>query len=164
MTSKVRTVRSRGDDGMSLIEILVAIVILGVCVVALLGGTTALPVATTVHREDAQADLILRNWAEAVKAKGLVAPDKLCAPGNSNPYAFGNLTGFLPANLLTTGFTVATPDVTTWNPPPSTAWNGTTFVPCNAAGAVLARVHMTVTSANTTRPVSQSVEVVVSQS
>jgi prepilin-type N-terminal cleavage/methylation domain-containing protein len=146
---------------LTLIEVLVAIVILGVCVAALLGGTTALPVATTVHRQDAQADLILRNWAEAIKAKGLVT-SKLCAGGDFSPYAFGNLVGLLPANMSTAGFTLDPPVVMTWNPPPGTAWSGTTFLPCNSSGALLARVQLTVTSTSPTRPVSQSVEVVVS--
>jgi prepilin-type N-terminal cleavage/methylation domain-containing protein len=165
VTFKVRTLRARGDTGLTLVEILVAIVILGVCVVALLGGTTTLPVATTVHREDAQADLILRNWAEAVKAKGLVT-SKLCAPGNFSPYAFGNLlgAGLLPPTLSTTGFNLSPPDVTTWNPPPGTAWSGTVFQPCNSQGVVLANVHLAVSSADLSRPVSQSVEVVVAQS
>src|SRR5262245_26502308 len=116
MVPEVRVVRARGDDGISLAEILVTIAILGVCVAVLLGGTTALPVATTVHRRDAQADAMLRNWAEAIKAKPFTSAE-LCTHDDTNPYSVATLRGgsYLPAGFPDPGFTVSAPDVTTWD-------------------------------------------------
>jgi hypothetical protein len=156
---EVCAVRARGDEGITLAEILVSIAILGVCVVFLLGGTISLPVATTVHRQQAQADAILRNWAEAIKAKGFVDSQelaRLCTRGDSNPYAFDKLGGFLPTSLSTAGFDTDLQLVRTWNGDGSPA-----FDDCNKSNVKLVRVSLKVTATGTARPVSQSLDVVV---
>jgi hypothetical protein len=139
-------------------EILVSIVILGICVTFLLGGTASLPVAATVHRQDAQADLILRNWAEAIKAKGLTTTG-LCAADESNPYAFSQLGNYLPTptdGLSDVGFTVSPPVVTTWDGVAPVAFAG-----CDPSTAKLAKVGLTVASSGNVHAVAQTLEVVV---
>jgi hypothetical protein len=145
---------------MTLAEILVSIVILGICVAALLGGTTSLPVAATVHRRDAQADLLLRNWADAIKAKGFVNSQelaRLCTFDDSNPYAFDKLGGYLSDSLSKEGFITTLRAVATWS-----GGGNPTFDRCSKSNDVkLARVSLTVTAEGTVRPVSQSLDVVV---
>ena len=141
---------------MTFAEILVSIVILGICVTLILGGTASLPVAATVHRQDAQADLILRNWAEAIKAKGLTTAG-LCTADEGNPYALGQLESYLPtAGLSEVGFTISAPVVTTWDGVAPVAFAG-----CDASTARLAKVGLTVVSSDTVHPVAQTLEVVV---
>jgi len=156
--SNVYIVRARSEDGLTLTELLAAIVILGVCVVFLLGGTTFLPVAASTHRQDAQADAVLRNWAEAIKAKGLVA-GTICVPDASNPYSIGSLQSgsFLPSGLDLAGFEAGSPVVKTWDGTATPAFQG-----CDdSGGARFARVGLTLTSAQTVHRVSESLEVVV---
>ena len=118
----------------------------------------ALPVATTVHRRDAQADAMLRNWAEAIKAKPFTSTG-LCAADDSNPYSVASLQGgsYLPADFSRPGFSrepARREDV---------GRHGRAGIPRlrTAAGAKLARLGLTVRSADTVRPVSESLEVVV---
>jgi type II secretory pathway pseudopilin PulG len=151
---------------MTLAEILVSIVILGICIAALLGGTTSLPVAATVHRRDAQAEALLRNWADAIKAKGFVNSQelaRLCTFDDSNPYAFDKLGGYLPDHLSKDGFATSAPVVATWNEPDVATWNDgdPVFDHCNKSKVKLVRVRLTVTDTSTVRPVSQSLDVVV---
>jgi len=158
MPWEVRPVRAHGDDGLTFAEILVSIVILGVCVVFLLGGTASLPVAASTHRQDAQADTILRNWAEAIKAEGLV-PGTICAADASNPYSIGALQSgsFLPSNFSIAGFDAHAPVVQTWDGTTTPAFQG-----CDdSGGARFARVGLTLTSAQSVHGVSQSLELVV---
>jgi prepilin-type N-terminal cleavage/methylation domain-containing protein len=166
-----RPSRAHGEAGVTLPEILVSIVILGVCVVFLLGGTSALPIATSVHQEDAQADALLKQWAEAVQAKGLTTSN-LCSTGNSNPYSVQSLVN---GNFLPSGF----PAITVGGAPthnytasfthplqPVVTWTGTPTSPSNSCSAAssttFARVGLTITWIGTTRPASQSTDVVVS--
>jgi prepilin-type N-terminal cleavage/methylation domain-containing protein len=155
VTSQVHTLRARGDDGLTFTELLAAIMILGVCVVFLLGGTTFLPIAASTHRQDAQVDAMLRNWAEAVKAKGFDTSGGLCAPDTYSIDALKS-EAYLPSDFSFAGFTSSAPVVD--------IWDGSTFVRCppvSPGTAMLARVGLTLTSAQTAHPVSQSLEVVV---
>jgi len=160
MLPQVRTVRARGDVGVTLPEILVAIAILGICVAALLAGTAALPGATPIHRRDAQADAMLRNWAEAIKAKGFTSTG-MCAAGDANAYSVVSLQGgsYLPAAFPDERFTAESPVVTTWDGATAPA-----FQSCVVSGATLARVGLTVRTTDMVHPVSDSLEVVVGSS
>jgi len=152
------TPRARGDDGVTLPEILISIAILGICVTALLAGTAALPGATTIHRRDAQADAMLRNWAEAIKAKGFISTG-VCDAGDSNPYSIAALGSYLPVPFPGPGFTADPPVVKTWDGAATAA-----FQDCVATGATLARIGLTVRTTDTVHPVSDSLEVVVASS
>jgi Tfp pilus assembly protein PilV len=63
--------RGRGDAGESLVEILVAISILGVSIVALTGGLAASILDSSVHRQHATGDTIARSVAECLKDRNL---------------------------------------------------------------------------------------------
>jgi hypothetical protein len=100
------------DAGETLLELLVAVVILGTTVVAILGGILVIVESSTLHRRLAQSQHGLRSWAEQISA----APYVDCAAAAS----FG-----LPSPALPSGFT---PTVTAVR-----YWTGTSFA--NSCGS-----------------------------
>lgn len=58
----------RRDDGESLVEILVAVAILGIAFVSILTGIGTLVMGTDIHRKQSDAYVVLENAGEAVKA------------------------------------------------------------------------------------------------
>ena len=63
----------QGDDGVTLVELLVAIVILGIAFTALLGGMATGVIGSRHHRSQSSANTILVSAAEKVKAAAYVA-------------------------------------------------------------------------------------------
>lgn len=59
--------RIGSEAGASLIEVLVAVTIMGVIFVAVLGGLTTAILASDMHRKQATAETLLRSFAETVK-------------------------------------------------------------------------------------------------
>lgn len=55
------------DAGLSLVEILITIVIVGIAFAAILGGMVTSITVSDVHRKQATADTVVRSGAEAVK-------------------------------------------------------------------------------------------------
>ncbi len=60
--------RARGDGGETLIEILLTIVIVGLTITALISSLATAGNAGNVQRISVQADVVMRNYAEATKA------------------------------------------------------------------------------------------------
>ena len=60
--------RARRDVGETLIEILVTVVIIGLTVTALLSSLATAGNAGNAQRNSVQADVVMRNYAEATKA------------------------------------------------------------------------------------------------
>jgi Tfp pilus assembly protein PilV len=58
----------RGDQGETLLELLVSIVILGVCVVAIGSSITLSILMSDVHRKQSVASEFLHNYAETIQA------------------------------------------------------------------------------------------------
>lgn len=59
----------QGDDGgESLLELLVAVTIMGIALVAIVGGLVTAILMSDIHRKQATAGSTLRNYAEAVEA------------------------------------------------------------------------------------------------
>ena len=63
--------RLRGEAGESLAELLVAIAILGIAIVAIVGGLGNALLASNVHRNHATAGAVARNAAESLKDRKL---------------------------------------------------------------------------------------------
>lgn len=60
--------RTRGDVGETLVEIMLTIVIIGLTVTALLSGLATISNAGTAQRNGVRADVVLRDYAETTKA------------------------------------------------------------------------------------------------
>lgn len=59
--------RMRDETGASLVEIVIAIVLLGVVVSALMAGLTTAARSSKSHRDLTTADTVMRSYAEATK-------------------------------------------------------------------------------------------------
>jgi Tfp pilus assembly protein PilV len=68
MLRKDESMRQRDEAGMSLVEIVIAIVILGAVVSALLAALATAAISTKSHRDLVTADAVLRDYAEATKS------------------------------------------------------------------------------------------------
>ncbi|MEO8266815.1 MAG: type II secretion system protein [Ilumatobacteraceae bacterium] len=71
--------RARGDVGETLIEVLFTIVIVSLTVASLLSSLGTVSRAGAAHRSGVQADVVMRNYAEATKA----AVQQQCVGGAS---------------------------------------------------------------------------------
>src|SRR5439155_12429460 len=60
--------RERDEAGMSLVEIVIAIVILGAVVSALLAALATAAISSKSHRDLVTADAVLRDYAESTKS------------------------------------------------------------------------------------------------
>jgi Tfp pilus assembly protein PilV len=130
-----------GDTGETLIELLVAIVILGIAVVAILGGIVVVVESSSMHRRQAQAQNGLRVWAEQISA----ATYSDCATAGSFS---------LPSPSLPNGFT---PTVTAVQ-----YWSGTSFSNSCASDQGIQKVTLRVAVAAGLYPgFTQSLDVVV---
>lgn len=96
---RVRLRALRAEDGATLVEILVAVVIMGVAFAAIIGGVTTSIMASDMHRKEATAETVLRSYAEAVKAAAYVT----CAASYS------------PAFTPPAGYTASVTKVEYWN-------------------------------------------------
>jgi prepilin-type N-terminal cleavage/methylation domain-containing protein len=96
------------DAGFSLVEIMIAVAIVGITFAAILGGLLSSITVSAFQRKEAIADSIVRSAAELVKASGQT-PYKNCAkPGE---YSLKDLS--VPSD-----FTVTITDVAYWS------WDG----------------------------------------
>ena len=102
--------RVADDDGESLIELTIAIMILGIVVVAIgacLGFTVK---ASGIHRNQAVADLYLHDYAEALQAN-----DKPCA-GTPPTTASSYVTDLMASPIgVPGGFATPTAAIAFWN-------------------------------------------------
>lgn len=78
MTSPRRLVRN--EDGLSLVEVLVTVVIIGICFVAILGGMWTAIVTSDTHRKQSLGETYLVSAAEYLKSDD-TTPYKTCGTG-----------------------------------------------------------------------------------
>jgi type II secretory pathway pseudopilin PulG len=134
------------DEGETLIEVIMAVAIMGIAVVAIVGGIATTIVMSDVHRDETTAGAYVRNYAEAVETY-------VAVPGNFNATASAStlqtavgLAGF----AAPTGFTAAVTSVK--------CWNSTVFGPCAAGNTVQ---QVTLNMASVDFRASESLAVVV---
>jgi Tfp pilus assembly protein PilV len=131
------------DQGETLIEVIMAVAIMGIAVVAIVGGIATTILMSDIYRKQATAGAYVRNYAEAVAAP---ANYQASASPSYDPATVGYVAP--PGG----GFTATMTSVK--------CWNGTGFVPCSVANAVQ---QVTLNVASTDSRASESLVVVVSK-
>jgi len=76
--------RGTGDAGTSLIEVMVAVILVGITFVALLAGLSTVALGSDIHRQQADAEVVLTSAAERLKAPEV--PHQPCANENNAVY------------------------------------------------------------------------------
>lgn len=123
----------RREDGISLAEVLVAVVIMGLALVTIVTGFGTALLAANSHEGTTKADLVARAVAEAVQNAGYQA----CS---SSPDYSGALSAVtFPAGWGTSNVTALT--VSGWN-----GGTATGFTACPAPDNKLEKVHIEVTA------------------
>ena len=126
-----RVTRARSERGDTLIEVLIAITVVGISSTALLAGlATAINLSAT-HRGQADADVVLVSAADSVKNQTYVA-----CPGVSTSSYNPTLGVSLPSGWSSSNLTISSVK----------GWNGTGFVSCPAIDAKLQLVTITATT------------------
>jgi type II secretory pathway pseudopilin PulG len=83
--------RLAGERGETLLELIVALAILGIAVVAVVGGLSAALMLTDVHRKQAAAGVAVRDYAEATQTAVATGHYTACA---APPVTFTPPTGY----------------------------------------------------------------------
>lgn len=115
MSSRLRRA-ARGQRGDTLLELVVAVLLMGITVVVIVGGLTTAVMMSDIHRKQATAGVAVRDYAEAVQNS--------VAGGNYTACA-GTTTYATPAGFAApTGYTatVVGGSVRYWN---GTTWQAT---------------------------------------
>jgi prepilin-type N-terminal cleavage/methylation domain-containing protein len=113
----MKSQRHGGDRGDTLIELLVAMVVMGIAVVAVTGGVAVSIRMSDIHRKQAQAGALIRDFAEAVENAVQLSPSAYVACAAAGAYdSYYTLPG--------SAFTVAAPTpVRYWDSATSTFTN-----------------------------------------
>jgi prepilin-type N-terminal cleavage/methylation domain-containing protein len=77
--------RLGAEDGMTLIEVLVAVSILGIAVVSIVSGLATASSASDRHRKQATADTVVKSFAETIKQKTAVGAYVRCTTTTPTP-------------------------------------------------------------------------------
>jgi type II secretory pathway pseudopilin PulG len=132
--------RAGDESGTTLVEVLVAVVILGSAVAALLGGFTTSIYSSVLHRSKAKTEVVLREYAEKLKNGGYLT----CASPTPTP-------------ITEDAYTAQVTSIKYWQ---TGSTNPATFVVCGTpdpSTSGLGRISMTSTSPD--GKVSQTLDV-----
>jgi prepilin-type N-terminal cleavage/methylation domain-containing protein len=120
------------ERGETLLELLVAVTILGVVVVALVGGLRTSVLMSDLHRKQATAGAVVRDYAEAIEASVGTGGYVACATTAS----YVAPTGFSPPAGFTRSVVAGS----------MRYWNGTAWQPTCGTDSGLQRLTIAVTS------------------
>ncbi len=145
--------RGAGDAGTTLIEVLMAVILVGTAFVALLSGFGTVAIGSNIHRQQADAEVVLTSAVERLKDPAVEHVP--CADAGTTTYLDAVRsatvpTGWVPAATITI---------------PSVAyWDGTGFTPtCHdtpALGHVLTLQEITVEVVSPDGRATESVSIV----
>lgn len=136
--------RRAGDEaGETLVEILVAVVIMGTAVVAIMGGFTTSILGSVLHRSHARIQTVLREHAEVIESGGYPAS---CASPTPTP----------AATTESDGFTSNVTGVQFWN-----GDNPATFGSCSSGTLANGVAKVSLKAASSDGKVSESLDVFV---
>ena len=151
----------RSEAGDTLVEVLLAIVVLGLTSVALLAGFATMISSSAEYRSLATIDTVLRSASQQAISQVGQQPGALFASCESaGPSGPGQVNFSLPA-----GFTAVVSSVQYWNasatPPafsqPST-WLGTSFSPCIPNAPALLTITVTAASSGASSSIRSVVD------
>jgi type II secretory pathway pseudopilin PulG len=122
---------TRDDRGETLVELMVALAIMGTAVIALVGGIGTFVQTSDIHRKQAKSQAYLREFAETLQASMATYPTGYVACSTANP-------GGDPSPTYQTRYSVPAADQATYTPVVTAVavWNRTTstYTKCPAAG------------------------------
>jgi prepilin-type N-terminal cleavage/methylation domain-containing protein len=131
--------KERGDDGVTLIEVLIAVTLLGLAATTVLVAFATLSTTSTRHRDLADVQSVLASAGEIVASPSTSRVACVSAPSS---YQAAARTVKLPAAWTSSVVTVSAVQ----------SWDGTSFSACSAvneaAGFNLQKVTLSVTSPN----------------
>jgi prepilin-type N-terminal cleavage/methylation domain-containing protein len=123
-----RTAAAGSDRGETLIELVVAVAILGIAAVAIVGAMMMSIRSSVVHRNDASGDAYVRSFAEAIQTYVDANNIQPCTTAASTYKA-------VPVTDLPAGYSKAVA---------VQSWNGSSWGACTADG--IQRLDLTVTT------------------
>jgi Tfp pilus assembly protein PilE len=106
-----RRLDTADERGETLLELLIAVVIMGITVVAVIGGLATSIKISDIHRKQATAGAAVRSWAEAIE--NYVASTNYINCAGTDAYK-PSVVGYLPS--LPVGYT--------WSQTAATSWDG----------------------------------------
>ena len=140
------------DDGETLIELIIAVAIMGIAVVAIVGGIATSILMSDIHRKQTTAGAYVRNYAEAVETY-LAVPANFNATTSTIALQTAVAVSFAPP----TGYKPTVISVQCWKDPVPPAQTGV-FSAC-ALDDTVQRVTLSV--ASTDSRASESLTVIV---
>jgi type II secretory pathway pseudopilin PulG len=127
----MRSIR-RSDEGETLLEIVIAIVVIGIVFSGFFAAYSTAAKTSTTHRTAAQADALLRNAAEATKAavRDQCADDTASKPGATYSATLPSAPSGWSALTVTPPDQTCPPIPTSSTCPPTTSASAASTIPC----------------------------------